>query len=266
MIMPSSSNWNINLAAARVLLVNDDGIDAPGMAVLEKVMRPLCNELWVVAPEQEQSGTSHAFSIQRPVRLREAGERRFAVDGFPADATIMGLGVVMADAPPDIVISGVNRGANIGDDTNYSGTVGAAMEAALVGVPAIAISADRNSPNEPHWDAVETHLADTLAWLLAVDWPIGSVLNINFPNFPPADVRGRRVTRLGRRKPGGEIMAGVDPGGKPFYWIGTKRVVGAVTADSDIQAAEDGYISMTPLRFDLTDDDLLAQAKDRLSS
>ncbi|MGZ0188150.1 MAG: 5'/3'-nucleotidase SurE [Alphaproteobacteria bacterium] len=264
--MAQSSNWNVDLLSARVLLVNDDGIDAPGMAVLEKVMRPLCAELWVVAPEQEQSGTSHAFSIHRPVRLREAGERRFAVDGLPADATIMGLGVVMAEGPPDIVISGVNRGANIGDDTTYSGTVGAAMEAALVGVPAIAISADRKAPNEPHWDAVEAHLPDTLVWLLAEDWPTGSILNINFPNVPAAAVRGKRVTRLGRRKPGGEIMTGVDPMGKPFYWIGTKRVVGNVTADSDIQAAEDGFISMTPLRFDLTDDALLARAKERLSS
>lgn len=254
----------ISLKDARVLLVNDDGIAAPGLALLEKVVRPLVRELWVVAPEREESGTGHAFSLHRPVRLREAGERRYAVDGLPTDAALLALGVVMKDAPPDLVLSGVNRGGNIGDDVSYSGTVGAAMEASLVGITAIAFSLDRPPGEDPPWETAEAHLAPTLDWLLAEAWPKGALLNVNFPRCAPDAVLGRRVTRLGRRKPGGRIDAGVDPAGKPFHWIATQRIIGDIAPDSDVQAANDHYISMTPLTFDLTDDALLKQARERL--
>lgn len=262
--MTASPDWRVDLAAARVLLVNDDGLEAPGMALLERLVAPLVREIWVVAPEREESGTGHAFSLHRPVRLRQAGERRFAVDGLPTDAAILALGVVMRDAPPDLVLSGINRGANIGDDVTYSGTVGAAMEAALAGFPSIALSLDRKPLGEAKWPTVEAHLAETLAWALSQAWPTGAVLNVNFPDVAPEAVRGRRLTRLGRRKPGGEIVSGHDPAGKPFYWISSKRIVGTVTADSDIRAAEEGYISMTPLSFDMTDAALLARAKTEL--
>lgn len=260
----NGEDWRVELASSRVLLVNDDGLEAPGLKLLERVLRPLVAELWVVAPEKEESGTGHAFSLHRPVRLRQAGKRRFAVDGLPTDAVLLGLGVAMREAPPDIVISGVNRGANIGDDVTYSGTVGAAIEAALVGLPTIAVSLDRTPPADAKWATVEAHLADTLSWLLAESWPRGVVLNVNFPDVDPHHVNGRRVTRLGRRKPGGEIVAGMDPAGKPYHWIASKRIYGDVAPDSDIQAARDGFISMSPLTFDLTDETALARARDRL--
>ena len=253
--------WRIDLASARVLLVNDDGVSAPGMTLLEDAVRPLCREVWVVAPEKEESGTGHAFSLHQPVRLREAGARRFAVDGLPTDAAILALGVVMADAPPDIVISGVNRGANMGDDVSYSGTVGAAMEAALSGFPAIAISQDRPPKGEPEWRTSAQEIGPTLAWLLAQSWPAGVLLNVNFPNCAPDAVQGRRVTRLARRKPGGEIVAGIDPAGKPYHWIGSKRIVTDIQADSDVQACNDGFVSMTPLTFDMTDHVALTRAR-----
>ncbi len=264
--MASAAEWRVDLADARVLLVNDDGIAAPGLEVLERLLRPLVRELWSIAPEREQSGTGHAFSLHQPVRLRTAGERRFAVEGLPTDATIMALGVAMVETPPDLVISGINRGANIGDDVTYSGTVGAAMEAALSGYPAIALSLNRTPPNEAHWATVEAHLAPTLDWLLAEAWPRGSILNVNFPDVTPGEVKGRRLTRLGRRKPGGEIIARVDPAGRPYHWISSKRIVGEVAPDSDIRAAEEGYISMTPLTFDLTDEALLARARARMKT
>jgi len=262
----TTTEWRIDLKDARVLLVNDDGIAAPGLALLERLMAPLAGEVWSIAPEREQSGTGHAFSLHQPVRMRTAGERRFAVEGTPTDAAIMALGVAMAETPPDLVISGVNRGANMGDDVTYSGTVGAAMEAALEGYPAIALSIERTPPNEAHWATVEAHLAGVLDWLLAQAWPRGVVLNVNFPDLPPDGVKGRRTTRLGRRKPGGEIVAGMDPAGRPYHWIGSKRIMGDIAPDSDVQAARDGFISMTPLRFDLTDDALLDRARERLGA
>lgn len=264
--MAAGETWRIDLAAARVLIVNDDGIEAPGLTLLEQVLEPLVGELWTVAPEREQSGTGHAFSLHAPVRLREAGSRRFAVDGLPTDAAIIALGVAMADNPPDLVVSGVNRGGNIGDDVTYSGTVGAALEAALSGYPAIAFSQERTAPADPKWETAAAHIAPTLEWLLAEAWPMGAVLNVNFPDVAPGAVKGRRLTRLGRRKPGGEIVAGRDPGGKPYHWISTKRVQSKVAADSDVQASEDGYISMTPLTFDLTDENVLADARARMNS
>lgn len=257
--------WQIDLRAARVLLTNDDGLNAPGLELLERLITPLAREVWVVAPEKEESGTGHAFSLHRPLRLREAGPRRFAVDGLPADAAILALGEVMKDTPPDIVLSGVNRGANIGDDVNYSGTVGAAAEAALSGFPALSLSLDRAPRGDAKWATVESHLADTVQWLLAASWPKGIVLNVNFPDVEPNDVLGRRVTRLGRRKPGGAIAKGVDPAGRPYHWISSERVYGEVTADSDIQAARDGWISMTPLTMDMTDEANLALARERLT-
>ena len=264
--MTAAADWRIDLKDARVLLVNDDGIAAPGLALLERVMAPLAAEVWSIAPEREQSGTGHAFSLHQPVRLRSAGERRFAVEGTPTDAAIMALGVAMAETPPDLVISGVNRGANMGDDVTYSGTVGAALEAALQGYPSIALSIERTPPNEAHWATVESHLPGVLDWLLAEAWPRGAVLNVNFPDLPPDGVKGRRTTRLGRRKPGGEIVAGMDPAGRPYHWIGSKRIMGDIAPDSDVQAARDGFISMTPLRFDLTDDALLDRARERLDA
>lgn len=259
-----ADEWRVDLARARVLLVNDDGLEAPGLKLLEKLVTPLAREVWTVAPEREESGTGHAFSLHRPLRLRQASERRFAVDGLPADAAIIALGEVMRDNPPDIVLSGVNRGANIGDDVMYSGTVGAAAEAAMSGFPAVAFSLDRAPENEAKWETVERHLAETLQWLLAASWPHRIVLNVNFPDVSPDAVQGRRVATVGRRKPGGEIARGQDPAGKPYLWIGSKRVYGDVSTDSDIQATRDGYISMTPLTLDMTDYGHMAAAREKL--
>ncbi len=262
--MAGANEWQVDLSKARVLLVNDDGLEAPGLKLLEKLVTPLAREVWVVAPEREESGTGHAFSLHRPLRLRQASERRFAVDGMPADAAIIGLGEVMRDNPPDIVLSGVNRGANIGDDVIYSGTIGAAAEAAMSGFPAISMSLDRAPENEAKWETVERHMADTLHWILAATWPLGMVLNVNFPDVGPDAVKGRKVATVGRRKPGGEIAKGLDPAGKPYLWISSKRIYGDVSAGSDIQATRDGYISMSPLTLDMTDYGHIAAAREKL--
>ena len=262
--MAGAKEWQVDLRKSRVLLVNDDGLEAPGLKLLEELLTPLAREVWVVAPEREESGTGHAFSLHRPLRLRQASERRFAVDGMPADAVIIALGEVMRENPPDIVLSGVNRGANIGDDVMYSGTVGAAAEAAMSGFPAISMSLDRPAGNEARWETVERHMADTLRWVLAASWPHGTVLNVNFPDVPPDVVKGRRVATVGRRKPGGEIAQGQDPAGKPYLWISSKRIYGEVSADSDIQAIRDGYISLSPLTLDMTDYGHIAAAKEKL--
>lgn len=260
------ADWRVRLADSRVMLVNDDGIDAPGLALMERLVTPLAREVWVVAPEREESGTSHAFSLHRPLRLRQAGPRRFAVDGMPTDAVILGLKVAMADAPPDIVLSGVNRGANIGDDSCYSGTVGAAMEAAMAGVPAVALSLNKTPPAEANWETVERHFADTLNWALAEAWPRGVVLNVNFPECDPSEVAGRKLTRLGRRRPGAEIMVRTDPAGRPYHWISSKRISGPLDPESDVAAEAANFISLTPLSYDLTDEPTLEAARKRMPS
>ena len=259
--MTKSGSWQINLQGSRVLLLNDDGINAPGLKILKDLLMPHVAELWVVAPEKEESGTSHAISLHRPLRLREIEERRFAVDGSPADAAILALGHIMRDSPPELVISGINRGANLGDDVGYSGTVGAAMEAALSGLPAVSLSLCRTPPARTRWDTVEKYLVSTLNWVLSEAWPLGAVLNVNFPDVDPTDVKGKRYTRLGRRKPGGEIVERTDPAGRTYYWIGSKRILGEVFNDTDIAATDQGYISVTPLTFDLTDKEALSKVQ-----
>jgi 5'-nucleotidase len=247
----------LDLSQSRVLLTNDDGIDAPGLALLERLVAPLVRELWVVAPRQEQSATSHAMTIHSPLRVVDMGEWRKAVTGMPADAALLALRHIMPE-PPDLVISGINRGGNLGGDVLYSGTVGAAMEAALCGVPAIAFSQNKASHSDAPWRVAEAHLTEVLQTLVSSEWPRDVIINVNFPNAEPDQVRGVKVAPQGRRKPGGSLQLGTDPRGDDFVWISSEKEQGSSPPGSDEEWIEKGWITVTPLTVDMTSFETMA--------
>ena len=244
----------------RILLTNDDGYHARGLQVLERIAAAFSDDVWVCAPADEQSGAGRSLTLTRPLRLRRFGERRFAVTGTPTDAVMMAVAELMRDQPPDLVLSGVNRGANLAEDVMYSGTVAAAMEAALAGIPAVALS--QRYPAQGMGDGVSFATAE--AWgervlrpLVERPWTPGTLLNINFPPVEPDAVRGVRVVAQGLRDYGRVRMERrADPRGFDYYWLAMGRVrEGAapeLAGDTDLAAAADGYVTVTPLQMDLT--------------
>jgi 5'-nucleotidase len=245
----------------RILLTNDDGYHAPGMAVLEAIARQLSDDIWVCAPAEEQSGAGHSLTLSHPVRIRQHGERRWSCTGTPTDSVMMAIGRLMPE-PPDLVLSGVNRGANLGDDVTYSGTVSAAIEGALAGVRAIALSqvyAREGMGDAVPFGAAEAWGVKVLRPLLDMETPPRTLININFPAIPADEVKGIRVTRQGFHDYGrGSIVEGVDPRGYPYFWFGLHGIEHSLGHDSDLEAIDDGYISVTPLQLDLTHDASLA--------
>jgi len=241
-----------DLSKARILLSNDDGIHAPGLQVLERIARSLSDDVWVVAPETEQSASSHSLTIHRPLRLRQLGECRYAVDGTPTDCVLLAINHILKDQRPTLVLSGVNAGSNIGEDVTYSGTIAAAMEATLLGVPSVALSQHYENGGAVSWEAAEHWGADVVRKVRSVDWPRNVLVNINFPAVPPDQVTGIHVVRHGKRKIGDELSERVDPRGRPYFWIGTLRGQEDVAPDTDIAAVFGGGISVTPLYLDLT--------------
>jgi 5'-nucleotidase len=242
----------VDLARARVLVTNDDGIYAPGLKLLEKVLTPLAREVWVVAPEAEQSATSHSLTLRRPLRIRKLSPHRFAIDGTPTDSVLLGITEVMQDHPPDLVISGVNRGGNLGEDVTYSGTVAAAMEGTLLGVPSIAVSQVYADGRPVKWTTAEKWLGRILKRLTTATWPAGVLMNVNLPDVTTRKVTGIEITRQGRRKIGSDIARGTDPRGEPYYWIGAQRREESYHRGTDLEAIGRGAVSVTPLTMDLT--------------
>ncbi|MBP2316029.1 5'/3'-nucleotidase SurE [Azospirillum soli] len=242
----------LDLSKTRILVTNDDGIHAQGLKVLEKIARSLSDDVWVVAPEMEQSAASHSLTINRPLRLRKLDEKRYTVDGTPTDCVLLAVNHVMKDARPTLVLSGVNQGSNIGEDVTYSGTIAAAMEATLLGVPAIALSQHYDNGNPIDWSTAEAWGADVVRKAVTVAWPKNVLLNVNFPARKAEEVTGIQVVRHGKRKIGDELLERVDPRGKPYIWIGTLRGEADVAPDTDIHVVFSGGISVTPIYLDLT--------------
>lgn len=241
-----------DLSRARILLSNDDGIRAPGLATLERIARTLSDDVWVVAPETEQSASSHSLTLHRPLRVREIDPRRFAVDGTPTDCALLAINMLLGDRKPDLVLSGVNYGRNVCDDVTYSGTVAVAMEATLLGVPAIAFSQSVTADGGIDW-------ATALAWgpglvrrLVTMPWPQTVLMNVNFPPLPPGAVTGVRAAPHGKCKIGDQLSRRVDPRGRPYYWIGPLSEDDTVVPGTDLAVLSEGGISVTPLHLDLT--------------
>lgn len=242
----------MDLRQARILVSNDDGINAPGIKVLEKIARRLSDDVWVVAPESEQSASGHSLTLTLPLRIRKLKARKFAVNGTPTDSVLLGVQKIMTDRRPDLVLSGINAGGNLGEDVTYSGTVAAAMEGTLLGIPSIALSQVRVYGENVRWAATEHHGEDVIRKLVALDWPHNVLMNVNFPDVPPAKVTGTEITVQGRRKIGDAVTTGTDPRGYEYVWIGTERNEDPSFLGSDLKAVNEGRISITPLCLDLT--------------
>ena len=242
----------LNLKKARVLVTNDDGIHAPGLKLLVKLAKTISNDVWVVAPETEQSATSHSLTLRRPLRERKLGPRRYSVDGTPTDCVLIAHHQIMADHPPDLVLSGINDGGNLGEDVTYSGTVAATMEAALLGIPAIAFSQQRQANGVPRWKVAEKYLAGIVRRLAPIDWSRDMLVNVNFPACAPDEVNGIHVCRQGRRDQGTSVTEGKDPSGRRFVWIGGYQLDESQDKDTDLAVTARGGIAVTPLHLDLT--------------
>jgi len=242
----------IDLSTARILLSNDDGIDAPGLKMLERVARSLSKDVWIVAPEREQSGAGHSLTLRMPLRIRKAGPKRYAVDGTPTDCALLAVNNIMRAKPPTLLLSGINHGGNMGEDITYSGTVAVAMEGTLLGVPSIAFSLAVSNGAKPMWDTCAAVLPDVLRKLARHPWPANTLINVNVPNLPPVEIRGVKAVAQGQRKLGGNIVEGKDPRGRPFYWIGPTRDEDASAVGTDIWAVAQGYVAVTPVFMNMT--------------
>jgi len=251
-----------SLSKARVLISNDDGIDAPGLKVLERVMAKLAGEVWVVAPETEQSAASHSLTLRQPLRIRKVSARRYAVNGTPTDSVLLGINEVMKGHRPDLVISGINRGGNLGEDVIYSGTVAAAMEGTLMDFPAIALSQDCRDRHPVKWATTEKWLPKVLKGLMKMTFPRSVLINVNFPDVVAAAVSGIEITRQGRRKIGGDLQSGVDPRGDTYFWVGPQRVEDKFRKGTDLEAVNRGAISVSPLSTDLSHSGALKKLKE----
>lgn len=235
------------------LLSNDDGILARGLDCLERAARRL-GEVYVVAPDREQSATSHSLTLHHPLRPVQLAEARWQVDGTPTDCVMLAIEALMPKRP-DFVLSGINHGPNMGEDVLYSGTVAAAMEGLALGVPSIAISyAGRiMRADDAVFDSIEEPLSKLLAHLTTLPtFPPNTLLNVNIPSVPAGDVKGVQLTRLGRRVFSDSIAKMKDPWGRPIFWIGGGSVTWTQDEGTDIHAIQNGYISVTPLHLDLT--------------
>lgn len=245
----------------RILITNDDGIHAPGLKVLEKIARELSDDVTVVAPETDQSGVAHSMSLNDPLRLREISPSHFAVRGTPTDCVIMGVRQIMKEKP-DLILSGVNKGGNVAEDVTYSGTVAGAMEGTLLGIPSIALSQlyGPGGRDAIIWDCAGTHGAGVVRKILAAGIPKDILVNVNFPHRQPAEVAGLAVTVQGRRS--AELMRieeRHDGRGIPYYWLAFQRGKFDPGHGTDLEALQQGKISITPLRLDLTDEPTLTR-------
>ena len=238
----------------RILLTNDDGIHADGLAVLERIARTISDDVWVVAPEVDQSGLAHSLTLSEPLRLRQVSERRFALRGTPTDCVIMAARKIL-DRKPDLVLSGVNAGGNLADDVTYSGTVAGAIEGTLQGIRSIALSqayqyvGGRDVP----WVVAETHAPALIRTLMNVDLPDGTFINLNFPNCAADAVAGVEVTAQGKLEFGLSIDERTDGRGFPYFWLRFGERFGDFRSGTDIRALRDDRISVTPLKLDMTD-------------
>jgi len=240
-----------------MLLTNDDGIAADGLRYLKEAISHI-GEVTIVAPERQRSGSSHALTLDNPLRINKLDEHTIAVDGTPTDCVLLAMRGLL-DRRPDLLISGINHGPNLGDDITYSGTVAAAFEGTLLGLPSIAISVC--SWRECLFDAAARFAAVIAEEVLKHGLPPGTLLNVNVPSLPPEQIKGVKVTKLGKRIYRDAIVRKTDPRGKDYYWIGGEPPIWCRGEDTDFEAIDQGMISVTPLHLDLTDYESIAEIK-----
>jgi 5'-nucleotidase len=245
----------------RILITNDDGIHAPGLEACKEIARALGGDVWVVAPESDQSGVSHSLSLNDPLRLREIDERHFAIQGTPTDCVIMAARHIMPEKP-ELVLSGVNRGRNAAEDVTYSGTVAGAMEGTVLGIPSFALSQGYSFATKklPPWETAIRFAPDIIRRVLEEGLPRDVLVNINFPDCPPDDVLGIAVSCQGKRDQ--ELLrieARHDGRGNPYYWIAFARAMSEAAPGTDLHALAERKIAVTPLRLDMTDEPFMTR-------
>lgn len=250
----------------RVLLTNDDGIGEPGLDILEQVAATLAHEVWVVAPEHDQSGTANSISLHQPIRVCERGHRRYSVNGTPADCILMGVQHLMGDRRPDLVLSGINAGANLGDDVAYSGTVAGAMTGLFLGIRGIALSQSYRTRNSVPWQTAAHWAPKVIRTLTTGGWSGNLCYNVNFPDIPPDEVTAMEAVRQGE---GGILHIGIeqreDTREKAYYWLRFLRERRELAPDTDVAALKRGAVAVTPLKFDRTDLEAMADLRKTLS-
>ncbi|HEV2272774.1 MAG TPA: 5'/3'-nucleotidase SurE [Acidobacteriaceae bacterium] len=246
----------------RVLLTNDDGIDAPGLAVLADVARSIAREVWIAAPEHDQSGTSHSLSLHEPVRSSRQGERRFGVSGTPADCVVMAVRFLMGERPPDLILSGINRGTNLGIETVFSGTVGAAMTGMLLGIPSIALSQAFTAPNPVKWETARALAPEVIRRLVTTGWSPQACLSVNFPDVVAEEAGPLTPSRQGVGLVDSiSVVSRTDPRGLDYHWLQFRRIPRGDAEDTETAILQQGGIPVTPLRFERTDDEALEKMK-----
>lgn len=242
-----------------ILVSNDDGIGSNGIRTLARYLKRIKGaRVVVVAPNRERSATSHSLTIHRPLRIEKMANDFYAVDGTPTDSVMLAVHAILKQKP-DLIVSGINRGANLGEDVHYSGTVSAAVEGAIMGIPAMAVSVV--GMDHFHYDVAASFSLKLVRQILKEKLKSGIVLNVNVPNLPKNKIRGVRVTRLGKHNYGGVIVEKMDPRGRPYYWIGGNPDDFEDIRDSDCEAYQEGYISITPLHVDMTHEPTLPMLK-----
>ena len=238
----------------RILITNDDGVHAEGIKVLERMARAISDDVWIVAPETDQSGFAHSLSLSEPLRMRKLDAKHYALRGTPTDCVIMGVRKIM-DSPPDLILSGINSGTNVADDVTYSGTVAGAMEGTLLGIRSIALSQAYNFTEEGRlvpWEVAAAVGPALLDKLIATSLPAGTFLNVNFPNCDPTAVAGTKVTSQGKRVHGLWIDERRDGRNFPYYWLRFGREPSEVREGTDLAALRDNFVSVTPMHLDMT--------------
>ncbi|MFT4065589.1 5'/3'-nucleotidase SurE [Paraburkholderia sp.] len=242
----------------RVLLTNDDGIDAPGLRVLEEAAASIAREVWTVAPVEDQSGKSHSLSLYSPIRVDRRAERRYAVAGTPGDCVAVALGRIMKDCAPDFVLSGINCGANLGIETVFSGTVGAAMTSMLLAVPAIALSQDFVDRNKVPWARAAELAPEIIRRLVSLRYPEPVCLSVNFPSEAVAQVKALHAAHQGAGLlQGVEIISRSDPRDIEYHWLRLKHRPHGDAAEAESALLGAGHVTVTPLRFERTAPDVL---------
>lgn len=242
----------------RILVSNDDGVNSEGLRELAEVLKTL-GEVFVFAPDRDQSAASHALSLYRPLRMEEISLNTYSVDGTPTDCVNLAVNGILKDKKPDLVVSGINKGENLGDDITYSGTVSAAIEGTLLEIPSIAVSVVNK--NGFRFDTASYYVLMIAKYILRRGLPMGTFINLNVPSLPKEEIVGIKVTRQGKRVYGEPIVENVDPRGRKYYWIGGNELGFLDIENSDIIAVNQGYVSVTPIKLDLTNYDFLERLK-----
>jgi 5'-nucleotidase len=241
-----------------IFVTNDDGVSSPGLHALAAALASL-GDVWVIAPDRERNATGHALTLHKPLRITKVSARVYSINGTPTDCVNLGLKKIVRKRPA-LLVSGINRGVNLGDDVTYSGTVSAALEGAIMGIPSLAISQEADAT--PRWDVAADYAVRIARALLRFGLPPETFLNVNVPNRPATRVKGVRVTSLSRRRFDDPIVEKIDPRGRKYYWIAGTRISWERRDDSDFESVRQGWVSLTPLHFDMTAYDRIAQVQE----